>query len=96
MIIGRVIEHNQQPFAWVGGSNLSEQLYDSLAITRLPALQADEVMVIGRIGPKNVEAIPARVCLELDSVPALDPALARDGGMEQVRGIQEVDLATAR
>src|SRR5689334_19843003 len=96
MVIGCIIEHEQQPLAWVGGTNLSEQLYDALAITRFPALQADEVTGIGGIGPKDIEAVPARGGLQLHRLATFDPALAGDGGMQQVRSIEEIDLATAR
>ncbi len=89
-------EDNQQPLAWIGGSYLLQQLCDSFTITRFPPLQADEVTVVGGIGPKDVEAIPARVRLQLHGLTALNPALAGDGGMEQVCGIQKIDLATAR
>src|SRR4051794_20051853 len=96
MIVGRIVEHNQQPLAWIGRSYLVQQLCDPLAITRLAAFQANQVTLVGRIGPKNVEAIPARVGLELHCRTTLDPALAGDGSMEQVGGIEKVDLATAR
>jgi hypothetical protein len=48
-----------------------------------------------RYVPKNVEAIAARVGLELNRVTTLDPALRGDGSMEHVRGIKEIHLATA-
>ena len=95
MIVGRIVKHNQQLLAWVGCSYLLQQLRDPLAITRLATLQADQVTFVGRIGPKHVEAIPARVGLELHRLPTLDPALAGDGSMQQVCGIEKVDLATA-
>src|SRR5215217_2225262 len=96
MVVGCVVKNRQQPLAWIGRSYLVQQLCDPLAITRLAAFQTNQVTLIGRIGPKNVEAIPARVGLELDRLPTLDPALAGDGSMEQVRGIEKVDLATTR
>ena len=77
MVVGRIVKHNQQPLAWIGCSYLLQQLCDPLGITRLTAFQADQVSLVGRIGPKNVEAIPARVGLELYRLTALDPALAR-------------------
>jgi hypothetical protein len=96
MIVGCIIEHNQQPLAWIGCSYLLQQLRDPLGITRLATLQANQIARVGRIGPKDVEAIPARVGLELHAMPTLDPALARYGSMQQVRGIEKVDLATTR
>ena len=95
MIVGRIVKHNQQPLAWIGCSYLLQQLCDPLAITRLAAFQANQVTLVGRISPKNVEAIPARVGLELHRLTTLDPALAGDGSMQQMRCIEKVDLATA-
>jgi hypothetical protein len=96
MVVGCVVKHNQPPLAWIGRPYLVQQLCDPLAITRLAAFQTNQVTLVGRISPKNVEAIPARVGLELYRLTTLDPALAGDGSMEQVCGIEKVDLATAR
>jgi len=96
VIVGCIIEHDQQPLAWVRSSYLLQQLCDPLGITRLAAFQTNQVTLVGRISPKNVETIPAGVGLELDCVPTLDSALARDGGMQQMCSIEKVDLATAR
>ena len=96
MVVGCVVEYNQQPLAWIGCSYLVQQLRDPLTITRLAAFQANQVTLVGRISPKNVEAIPARVGLQLYRLPTPDPALAGDGSMEQMRGIKKVNLATAR
>ncbi len=52
-------------------------------------------VTVGGISPKNVEAIPARVGLELNGAPTLDPALRENGGVQHVCGIEKVDLATA-
>ena len=46
-VVGRIVEHDQQPLAWVGGTYLLEQLHDSLAVTRLANLQADQFMLVG-------------------------------------------------
>ena len=73
-----------------------QQLRHPLGITRLATLQADQVSLVGRISPKDVEAIPARVGLELHTLPTFDPALAWYGSMQQVRSIEKVDLAAAR
>ena len=96
MIVGCIVKHNQQPLAAIGCSYLVQQLRDPLGITRLATLQANQVSLVGRISPKDVEAIPARVGLELHTLPTLDPALARYGSMQQVRSIEKVDLAAAR
>ena len=96
MIVGRIVKDYQQSLAWIGCSYLVEQLRDPLGITRLATFQADEVSLVGRIGPKDIEAIPARVGLKLYRLPTPDPALAGDGSMEQMRGIEKVDLAAAR
>ena len=96
MIVGCIVKHNQQPLAWIGCSYLLQQLRDPLGITRLASFQANQVALVGRISPKNVEAIPARVGLELYTLPTLDPALAWYGSMQQMRSIEKVDLAAAR
>jgi len=70
-------------------------LNHALGITRLATFQADQVLAIGRIGPKDVEAIPARVCLQLHGMLALDPSAARNGRVQQMSGIQKIDLAAA-
>jgi hypothetical protein len=96
VIIGGIIEYNQQPFAKVSGTNLSQQLRDPLGITRLPALQTDQAMVVGRISPKDIEAIPARVGLELHRSATLDPSLTRNRCVEEVSGIEKIDFPSAR
>ena len=96
MIIGCIVKDYQQSFSWIGCSYLFQQLRDPLGITRLATLQANQVSLVGRISPKNVETIPARVGLELHTLPTLDPALAWYGSMQQMRGIEKVDLAAAR
>ena len=96
MIEGCMVKHNQQPLAWIGCAYLLQQLRDPLGITRLAAFQANQVTRVGRIGPKDVEAIPARVGLELHTLSTLDPALAWYGSMQQMRSIEKVDLAAAR
>ena len=82
MMVGGVIKHDQQPLAAIGGSDLSQQLDDPLGITRRRPFQANQVTVVGRIGPKNVEAIAARIGLESNRVTTPDPALRRNGCME--------------
>jgi hypothetical protein len=49
-------------------------------------------VVIGRIGPKHTEAIPARVGLQFDGRPTFDPAEARYGIMQEVRCIDKIDF----
>jgi len=82
MIVGRIVKHNQQPLAWIGCSYLSQQLRDPLGITRLATLQANQVSLVGGISPKDVEALEARVGLELRTLPTPDPALAWYGSMQ--------------
>jgi hypothetical protein len=94
-MVGSVVKDDEQPLTWIGGSDFSQQLHDPLGITRLPSFQADQVTVVGRISPKNVEAIPARVGLELYRMTTLDPALRGDGSMEHMCGIKEIHLPTA-
>jgi hypothetical protein len=52
-------------------------------------------MVVGRIGPKHIEAIPARVGLEFNCPGALDPAASRHGVMQQMGSVHEIDFADA-
>jgi hypothetical protein len=52
-------------------------------------------MVIGRIGSKYIEAIPASVGLQFDGRPALDPALRWHRIMQQMGCIDKIDLAIA-
>jgi hypothetical protein len=68
VMIRSIVEDDEQPLAWIGGANLSQQLNDALGITRLPSFQADQVTVVGRISPNDVEAIPTRVGLQPDGV----------------------------
>jgi hypothetical protein len=53
-------------------------------------------LLVGRISPKDVEAIPARVGLELHTLSTLDRALAWYGSMQQMRSIKKVDFTAAR
>ena len=59
------------------------------------ALDRDEGMVIGRISPKYVEAIPARIGLQFDRRTTFDPALRRHCVMQQVGRVDKVNLAIA-
>jgi hypothetical protein len=94
VVVGRIVEHQQETLAWIGTPDQVQQVDDPLGITRLPSLPTDEVLVVGRIGPKDVEAIPAGVGRQRHRRGPLDPAAARQRGVQEVCGIQEVDLAT--
>ncbi len=61
LIVRRVVQHDQEPPPWIGGADLLEQLRDPLGITRLPAFQGDQALVVGGIGPKHIEAIPTGI-----------------------------------
>jgi hypothetical protein len=52
-------------------------------------------VVIGRIGPKHIEAIPARIGFQFDGSSAFDPALTGHCVMQQMRGIDKVDFPVA-
>ena len=52
-------------------------------------------MVVGRIGPKHIEAIPAGVGLEFNGRRALDPATSWHGVVQQMGSVDKIDLADA-
>jgi hypothetical protein len=92
-IVRRVIEHDEQRHIWGGRSDLAKQQCDPLGITRLATFPANQVVRVGRIGPKDVEAIAAGVGLELHRLLAPDPALRRDCRVQEMGGVEKIDLA---
>ena len=70
-----------------------EQLADHLGITRDRILDRDEGLIIGGIGPKHVEATPARIRLQFHRSVAFDPALARHRLMQEVGGIHKIEAS---
>jgi hypothetical protein len=96
MVVGCVVKHDQQLLAWVGPSFFWSNCATRSASHDSRPSKLNRSRSSGEDGPKHVEALKDRVGLELDHLPTLDPALARYSGVEQVRGIEKVDLASTR
>lgn len=95
-VVGRVVEHHEQQDVGVGLADTGDERSDPLGVTRFPALPTDQALVIGGIGPKDVEAIPASVGLEDLRCFAFDPAATRKGGVQEMGRIEKEHLAAPR
>lgn len=92
-LVAGIVPHHEDGDGTVGMGHTEcvQQLADHLGITRHRILNHHEGLVVGGIGPTHVEAIPAGIGLQFHGAFPFDPAVSRDGLMQQVRRIHKID-----
>lgn len=89
-LLAGIVEDDEDGDVGMRCPEFVEQLTHHLGIARDRVLDSDEGLIIGGVGPKHIEATPARVGLQFHRPVTLDPAVARHRLMQYMGGIHKI------